>query len=63
MKVTVPVGIPDAGATPVTAAVRVMVSPDTDGLSDEIKLVEDEAVLTVCVSVALLLALKLPSPL
>ena len=62
-KVTVAVGVPAAGATAVTAAVSVMLCPDTDGLAEDTKLVDDEAWFTVCVNVALLLGLKLPSPL
>src|SRR5205807_2643912 len=57
-KVTVPVGVPAAGATAVTAAVTVMLCPDTDGLAEEAKLVDDEAWFTVCVRLALLLGLQ-----
>ena len=62
-KVTRPPGVPLAGATAVTVAVSVMLCPDTDGLAEDTKLVDDEAWFTVCVSVALLLELKLASPL
>src|SRR5438105_193800 len=62
-KVTVALGVPVAGATAVTVAVSVMLCPDTDGLVEDTKLVDDEAWLTVCVNVVLLLGLKLPSPL
>ena len=62
-KVTVAVGVPAAGATAVTVAVRVMLCPNPDGLAEDTKLVDDEAWFTVCVSVALLLELKLASPL
>ena len=62
-KVTVPFGVPVAGATAVTVAVSVMLCPDTDGLAEDPKLVDDEPWFTVCVRLALVLALKLPSPL
>ena len=62
-KVTVAVGVPAAGATAVMVAVKEIVCPDTDGFTDEIRLVEEEPLDTVCVRLALLLGLKLPSPL
>ena len=35
MNVTVPVGIPEPGASPVTVAVNVIDWPNTDGLAEE----------------------------
>ena len=35
MKVTVPVGVPVMGATPLTVAVKVRAAPYTDGLFEE----------------------------
>src|SRR5207237_8712220 len=46
-KVTVAVGIPAAGATATTVAVRVMACPDTDGLTDVMKAVAVDPAFTV----------------
>ena len=62
-KVRVPVGVPAAAGIALTVTVTVMACPITEGLTEEARLIEDEALLTVWVSVALLLELKLPSPL
>jgi len=39
LKVTVPVGVPVAGATGLTAAVNVTPWPNTDGFADEVTVV------------------------
>ena len=44
---TVPVGMPLAGATAATVAVKVTVCPNTDGLAEELRLVALPARLTV----------------
>ena len=64
VKVTVPVGVPEPGATAVTDAVKVTAWPDTEGLAEEVTVVVLMA-LTFCVSgeAVLLLVLKLESPL
>src|SRR5437588_724679 len=46
-KVTVPVGIPAAGATATTVAVKVMACPDTDGLTDVTNAVAVDPAFTV----------------
>jgi hypothetical protein len=61
-KVTVPVGVPVAGATAVTVAVNVTVCPKTDGLTDEVTVVELTPFTTVCVRAADVLLVKLLSP-
>ena len=61
MKVTVPVGVPAAGATGVTVAVNVTDCPDTDGFTDDVTVVELLALFTVCDSAADVLLAKLPS--
>ena len=65
VKVTVPVGVPEPGATALTVAVKVTVWPDTDGLTEEVTVVVLLALLTVWVNgeAVLLLVLKLESPL
>ena len=50
-------------AVAVTVAVTVIVCPATDGLTEETKLIEEDPLVTLCVSAALVLPLKLPSPL
>jgi hypothetical protein len=60
--VTVPVGVPEAGATAVTVAVNVTACPGDDGFSDELTVVELDARFTVCVSAADVLELKFASP-
>src|SRR5258708_914543 len=49
LKVTVPVGDPDPGATTATDAVKITCWPEQEGLSEEINAVEVLALLTVCV--------------
>ena len=60
---TVPVRVPDAGATAVTVAVKVTVTPVLDGFSDDTTLVVVAPLLTVCGKGADVLAAKLASPL
>jgi hypothetical protein len=62
MKVTVPVGVPDPGATAMTVAVNVTDWPKAEGFNDELKVVEVDAVLTTCLRVADVLLEKLLSP-
>ena len=47
LKVTVPVGVPAAGAVAVTVAVKVTLCPDTEGLTDELSAVVVPPLLTV----------------
>ena len=62
VKVTLPVGMPIPGATAATVAVKVT-GPAPDGLAEETTVVFVAAWLTVWVSgVAVVLAVKLPSP-
>ena len=61
-KVTVPVGVPDPGATALTVAVNVTDCPNTDGFTDEVTVVELLAWLTVWVMAAEVLPLKFVSP-
>jgi hypothetical protein len=63
LKVTVPVGMPVPGAVAITVAVKVTACPKIEGLTDELTAVVVLALLTVCVKLDELLALKLPSPL
>ena len=46
-KVTVPLGVPAAGATATTVAVRVMACPDSDGLTDVMNAVAVDPAFTV----------------
>ena len=62
-KLTVPVGVPLPGATALTVVVKVNDSPKTEGLSDEVTLLEVAAWLTFRVRGADVLFTKLPSPL
>jgi hypothetical protein len=62
-KVTVPVGVPAPGALAVTVAVNVTAWPNTEGLAEAVTIVLVPSALTVWVSVADVLALKLPLPL
>jgi len=62
LKVTVPVGVPTAGATGLTVAVSVTVSPNTDGLGVEFRLVVVCA-LTTWVTVGEVLPRKFGLPL
>ena len=43
LKVTVPLGVPAPGETGLTVAVKVTDWPKTEGLAEEVKLVEEEA--------------------
>jgi len=43
---TIPVGVPDPGATAVTVAVKVTDCPYTDGLRDEVTAVVVDAIFT-----------------
>src|SRR3981081_2014922 len=61
--VTVPVGTPAPGAFAETVATKVTAWPETEGLTDELRLVVVESWLTVCVRGAEALARKLASPL
>src|SRR5207244_77088 len=61
--VTVPVGVPDPGATALTVAVNVTDCPNTALVADELTAVVVLALLTVCVKTAEVLELKLVSPL
>jgi hypothetical protein len=51
LKITEPVGVPVAGATALTVAVKVTDWPRTDGFALEASAVVVEAAFTVCVSV------------
>ena len=50
--VTVPVGVPVAGATGLTVAANVTAWPNSDGFTDDVTVVELAAELTVCVMAA-----------
>ena len=63
LNVTVPVGVPLPGATAATVAVNVTDWSNTEGLCDEITLVELAALLTVWESAGEALARKVPLPL
>lgn len=60
---TVPVGVPEPGATALTVAVKVTGWPETEVLSEELIVVDVFALLTAWVKFAEVLPLKLPSPL
>jgi hypothetical protein len=61
-KVTVPVGVPVAGATGLTVAVNVTAWPNTDGFTDEVTVVELPALPTVWMIAAEVLLAKFVSP-
>ena len=63
LKTTLPVGVPAPGATALTVAVKVTDWPNTDGLAEEARATALLAWLTVWVTTAEVLVLKLPSPL
>src|SRR5438445_11349998 len=63
LKFTLPVGVPAPGAVAVTVAVNVTLCPNTDGFTDDVRLVDVLAWLTTCVRVALVLVAKFVSPL
>ena len=48
LNVTVPVGVPDPGATDETVAVKVTDCPVTDGFTDDATAVEVDAAFTTC---------------
>jgi len=60
---TVPVGVPLPAGFTVTVAVKVTGWPKTEGLAEELTVVVVAAMLTVCVTPAEVLVLKLVSPL
>ena len=60
--VTVPVGVPVAGATALTVAVKVTAWPKRDGFNDEVTVVELLALFTVWVRAEEVLLLKFVSP-
>jgi len=62
MNVTVPLGVLAPDATVLTLAVKVTDCPGTDGLAEELMLVEVLPLLTVCARAADDPGLKLPSP-
>ncbi len=57
LNVTVPVGVPLPGATAATVAVNVTDWPNTDGLCEEIMVVELDALFSVSVRTAEVLVL------
>jgi hypothetical protein len=61
-KLTVPVGVPAPGATTATVAVKVADCPNTDGLTEDVRVVVVSALLTTWLKAALVLVRKLPSP-
>src|SRR5205823_1863225 len=61
-KMTVPVGVPDPGASAATVAVKVTAWPNTDGLAEEITVLVLLTWLTVWVMAADMLLPKLVSP-
>ena len=61
-KVTVPVGVPAAGATAVTVAVKVTAWPKSDGFTELVTVVVLLPLLTVWVIAVEMLELKLASP-
>ena len=63
VKVTLPVGIPEPGATAVTVAVNVTSWPAAEGLADDITAVLVDAWLTVWVAVDEVPEAKVVSPL
>ena len=60
--VTVPLGVPDPGASTETLAVSVTDCPNTDGFGVLATVVAVEAVFTVCVCTADVLVVYVPSP-
>ncbi len=60
--VTVPVGVPAPGFTALTVAVKVTFWPNTDGLTEDVTVVDVLALFTVCSTLPLLVA-KFVSPL
>jgi hypothetical protein len=62
-KSTVPVLVPDAGAVAVTVAVKVTLCPESEGLTEEIRVVVVLPLFTVWIKGAEVLVLKFTSPL
>src|SRR5205085_1573882 len=62
LKFTVPVGVPAPGAVAVTVAVKVTLCPNTDGFTDDVRLVVVLAWLTTCDTAELVLVAKFVSP-
>src|SRR6266487_916316 len=60
---TVPVGVPEPGATAVTVAVKVIDWPKQDGFAELVTAVVVLALFTVCVRFGEVLVLKLALPL
>jgi hypothetical protein len=60
LKVTVPVTVPDPGATGLTVAVNVTDWPNSEGFTDEVSAVVVDAAFTVCVTAVEVLAAKPP---
>src|SRR2546427_218843 len=60
---TVPVAVPDPGATALTVAVKVADWPTTVGFAEAVSAVVVSGLFAVCVTAAEVLVLKLPSPL
>ena len=61
-KFTDPVGVPAPGLTTATVAVNVTLCPNTDGLTEDVRLVVVLALLTTWDTVPLVLVRKLASP-
>lgn len=62
LKVTVPVGVPDPGATALTVAVKVTDWPKTEGFADDATAVVVLSVFTICVRMEEVLVEKLELP-
>jgi hypothetical protein len=60
---TLPLGVPVAGATALTVAVKLTLCPVTDGLAEELRAIVLPALPTACVSMLAVLPEKLLSPL
>ncbi len=63
LKVTVPLGVPLAGGTALTVAVKATDCPNTDGLVPETSAVVVLILLTIWLKIEEVLERKLPSPL
>lgn len=61
-KLTAPVGVPAPGLTAEMVAVNVTPCPKTDGLTDEVRVTVEPALLTTWLTAPLVLVLKLVSP-
>ena len=60
---TVPVGVPEPGATTLTVAVNITDWPEHEGFTEEVTAVAVFARFTVCVKLGEVLVLKVASPL